>query len=322
MPRKKKRNFNPYTPLVSPASGLSTTDGRELSPNSVLDNFPCGSSLEVDASNTLEACDQTQENVTDEDEDVSALLSNLSLVGDESGDGSLPPAVLYFGWLFKSDVCAALKEISVAYIQQCYFGVSQFERFLTTSSEKRGVRDHMDFYQYPARSRKTRELPDYHVTAKYCGREKLPTQEYGKEFGHLLGTGSNVHIIGLFFTEKTFGFRVKLTPQQIPLFDEKDASTKCRSKSSAQTIPSKSHCDDKISRAHITIGCAPNVKAYQAGEDLKDLIDLETRVQSVFTADYTLENGDVLRQFGRFGDAFIVYLSKQFIVNAEFNFKT
>ena len=76
------------------------------------------------------------------------------------------------------------------------------------------------------------------------------------------------------------------------------------------------------SRAHITIGTAPLVHAAQTGEDLKDLVNLESRTaSSVFYTDYTLDNGDTLRQFGRYGDAFMLYLSKAFIVKGEFRFK-
>jgi hypothetical protein len=78
-------------------------------------------------------------------------------------------------------------------------------------------------------------------------------------------------------------------------------------------IPSKS-------RAHVTIGCSGKTKAVQTGKDLLDIIDLESRINSptpVFHQDFPIDSG-TLRQFGRHGDAFVIYPCHDFFVEATF----
>ena len=79
-------------------------------------------------------------------------------------------------------------------------------------------------------------------------------------------------------------------------------------------------------RAHITLGCAPRVKAFRTGEDLLDVIDLE-RQAAAKSSDVFVKNFDIigihppsiLRQFGRqYGDAFVIYFSHKVVTHAVF----
>ena len=57
----------------------------------------------------------------------------------------------------------------------------------------------------------------------------------------------------------------------------------------------------------------------QVGEDLMDIVDLE-KTSTTYT-DYKLPSG-ILRQFGSFGDAFVLYLHNALITEAKFYYKS
>lgn len=176
-----------------------------------------------------------------------------------------------------------------------------------------------------------------------------------------------IHLVGIVFTPRTLGVRVKLTSSQELIFDEKDdarnlrdiesnsskvqnlletelqsyaSSYKLHKKSfpncTLKTVPGTQLIFRKVSssfptnyvdqmksksRAHVTIGCAPNVAAKQTGDDLVDIVDLEGRSASTdsnFQSDYKLERG-TLRQFGRHANAFVLYPDTEMIVPGELN---
>jgi hypothetical protein len=155
-------------------------------------------------------------------------------------------------------------------------------------------------------------------------------------------------IVGLFITTKTFGYRVKLSREQDELFDPErkagcSTSPECTEKPSSCIIENKSkgkspkvhhpkeypgisfirqkeNFQPSNSRAHITIGCAPKVKPFHAGEDLLDIIDLEKRSSSsaALHHDFKIPSG-TLRQFGRNGDyAFAVYPDNRILAKSVF----
>lgn len=219
----------------------------------------------------------------------------------------------------------------------------------------------------------------YHITAKFLGRD--PDPSYQTLVHPFLQKMFYIRLIGIVFTPKSLGVRVKLSPAQQLIFDEKtDSKAGCKlaSISPEQTKKGISdveiqnqiqneiegysqalkkhkkvypHCklqknsstgiggNDKngiffkrsgdplslrttTSRAHITIGCAPNVKAMQTGEDLVDVIDLEQRPatssDSNFQQDFKIERG-VLRQFGKHANAFVLYSDTDMIVPGRFD---
>jgi hypothetical protein len=86
--------------------------------------------------------------------------------------------------------------------------------------------------------------------------------------------------------------------------------------------------NDNTSRAHITIGTARKVSPVQTGIDLLEIIDLERRAKkdkdsasssNLFVCDYPVEGG-ILRQFGRKGDAFVMYPCHNIVVDGIFNY--
>ncbi|XP_070570635.1 2',3'-cyclic-nucleotide 3'-phosphodiesterase-like [Ptychodera flava] len=64
-----------------------------------------------------------------------------------------------------------------------------------------------------------------HCTSKFCGRGKVPdSYKYLKnaDVSASLGAAFTTHIIGFFFTAKTFGARLKLTSRQVELWGQED----------------------------------------------------------------------------------------------------
>ena len=200
-------------------------------------------------------------------------------------------------------------------------------------------------YYQPSKKRKPNPL--LHVTAKYCGH--LPCSPYSEKAQACVGSEFSLAIVGLYFTDRSFGLRVKLTKEQDNLFDderklchqnslhsedEAQAQNSIATKDPSKEKHPRKHRHSKDypgisfvsqrenyqptnSRAHITIGCAPKVKAYKAGEDLLDIIDLERR-SSTLHHDYKIPGG-TLRQFGRHGDyAFMIYPQNRVMAKAVF----
>ncbi len=237
--------------------------------------------------------------------------------------------------------------------------------------------DPFEYYKRPAKRVKPTDELQYHVTAKFLGRE--PDPPYQTLVHPFLEKMFYIRLVGIVFTSKSLGVRVKLSPAQQLIFDEKtDAKAGCKLVSSSpgkingisdvdiqsqiqyeiegytQSLKKHKkvypHCKlqktgtgvgekyqnsmffkrswdplslrTTTSRAHITIGCAPNVKAMQTGEDLVDVIDLEhrpaTSSDSNFQQDFKIERG-VLRQFGKHANAFVLYSDTDMIVPGRFD---
>ena len=64
------------------------------------------------------------------------------------------------------------------------------------------------------------------------------------------GSSTELSVVGLMVTPRTFGARVELTPEQLKLWPEG-------------------------SRAHVTLGCAAQVEAVQTGLDLLEILALQ-----------------------------------------------
>lgn len=90
--------------------------------------------------------------------------------------------------------------------------------------------------------------------------------------------------------------------------------------------PQKENFHPTESRAHVTLGCAPQVNAVQTGLDLQEIIDMEVS-SFVHHQDFTIGGKDVpratLREFKVHDDfgstAFVVYPSEEMVAEATFN---
>ncbi|CAL8088000.1 unnamed protein product [Orchesella dallaii] len=287
-------------------------------------------------------------------------------IGDVDLD-CIPKNVLYYGWFFTPETSSIINTVVMHFYKVCYNQVSQFQRFILSCCKDADIRDPFEYYKRPGKRVKPDDELKYHITAKFMGRTlDLQYQPLVQPF---LKKIFRIHLVGIVFTPKTLGVRVKLTHAQKLVFDEKDEyktgrklsiskddnslfqnqiqdeldsydqlkkkrTSQCKLKAHDNShsltdkvvfkpfkITSPSDPPVTTSRAHITIGIAPNVKPKQTGDDLVDIIDLEQRpvaASTNFQQDFKIEHG-ILRQFGRHGNAFVVYPDLEMIVPGEFN---
>lgn len=97
-----------------------------------------------------------------------------------------------------------------------------------------GVTDPVTFYRHP-RAKKSSDF-QYHVTAKFLGREE--NKEYSSLAEKFTGTKFDIHLVEMFFTDKSCGIRVDLTRTQKVLFDERDGGD-CPSLATSDDLPSR-----------------------------------------------------------------------------------
>lgn len=218
--------------------------------------------------------------------------------------------------------------------------------------------DPFEYYKKPGKKTKTDADKMYHMTAKFLARKQhVPYQHLVQSF---CDKSFRIHLIGLVFTPRTLGIRARLTRGQQLIFDEKDtpenssqlidynssdvynqiekeikkglaphrrSNPKCKfkEKEGDECVTFKKYSRPNLepefkSRAHITVGCAPNVIPKQTGDDLVDIVDLENRASTRngnFQQDFKLKYG-TLRQFGRQGHAFVLYPEMEMIVPGSF----
>lgn len=77
-------------------------------------------------------------------------------------------------------------------------------------------------YQKPLDPETGRIDPYFHTTAKFCGRKDC--LEYWNKAGKYLGKPFDMHLVGLFFTKRTYGIRVKLTVEEQSIFEVDERS--------------------------------------------------------------------------------------------------
>jgi len=155
-----------------------------------------------------------------------------------------------------------------------------------------------------------------------------------------------MELVGFYFTNRTYGIRVKLTPDQEKLFENNFRLTSTTTSSPDESLhenlemsnsyPGLSFVpieDDTIppttNKPHITIGCAPGVAAVTTGTDLMKIISYELDLDNSLIDNTTLtinidgqsytDDVSLYRSEDNFTDeAFVIYPSMKILVNAIF----
>jgi hypothetical protein len=247
---------------------------------------------------------------------------------------------LFYGWFYNEDVSNSLKLISQKYLAYCYDFIPEFNSFLDKAIyDSNSSSDPFAYYMKPVDPNTGRVDPYYHTTSKFCGGNDC--SDYGGKVNKLLGKRYQMHLVGLFFTLRTYGVRVKLTADEQEVFeiderrnslqaaryaDIKNNSLESKNVTSSDSEeheyegyfhsgtvsnhplypginfePQTTDFHPTESRAHITMGCAEKVDAVQTGLDLLEIIDLEISTH-VFHQDFTIGGGDIpLATFRQFG---------------------
>ncbi|XP_076851540.1 2',3'-cyclic-nucleotide 3'-phosphodiesterase [Brachyhypopomus gauderio] len=150
--------------------------------------------------------------------------------------------------------------------------------FLKTLDTLQAFKKHLS--EFTGEAEKEVDLEQYfqtktplHCTAKFCdygkadGSKEYVEQQVVKDaYDH----ASELAVVGLMVTPRSFGARVKLTPEQLQLWppgaDKEDAPAS--SLPGIESLPVGS-------RAHVTLGCAAGVEAVQTGLDLLEVLAMQ-----------------------------------------------
>jgi len=247
-----------------------------------------------------------------EDNNIIAKYSVSAATNEYPDSRNVPQGPLFYGWFYDKTVSDSLKLISQKYLAVCYDYVPEFSSFLDRNMYFANVSNPFAYYVKPS-DPDTRVIdPFYHTTAKFCGR--LPCPEYAAKVAKVLGKSFQMHIVGLFFTKRTYGYRIKLTSHEQDIFEVDERKNSLQTATVSEVLDnqiqnSSSPIDGTVheyegyfhsgktpnhplypgihfepqptdfhpteSRAHVTIGCAPKVQPQQTGLDLVEIVDLE-----------------------------------------------
>lgn len=191
------------------------------------------------------------------------------------------------------------------------------------------ISDPFAYYQKPLDPETGRMDPYFHTTAKFCGRKDC-LDYWNKSGKKYLGKRFDMHLVGLFFTNRTFGLRVKLTREEQSIFEVDERSntfqaaveTNHHFENRSDLLEPVGHVyegyfhshQEKVeshplypgihfvpqdkdfhpteSKAHVTLGCGKDVSPEQTGLDLLEIIDLEIS-GGVYHRDFNIGGGDL-----------------------------
>ena len=240
--------------------------------------------------------------------------------------------ILYFGWFLDESTASSLERIAKSYLTQAIDEEQEISYFIGNVSENKNVSDPAEYFVKPLDPNTQEYDPYFHVTAMFCGNN-ISCSNYYDKVRSSLGQTFETQIIGFYFTERTFGARILLSEEQEELFDVEETSRSRKSfKKHAKLIkdanypgitfvPQDLNFHPTSSRAHLTLGCAPEVQAVVTGLDLLEIVEYEININETFYKDYILSEIGTLRQYGENDTSamsFVLYPKYKMLVNATF----
>ncbi|XP_017309115.1 2',3'-cyclic-nucleotide 3'-phosphodiesterase [Ictalurus punctatus] len=175
-----------------------------------------------------------------------------------------PALPMFYGWFLLSEVEEKIKCSTMEFLKT----LDTLEAFKKQISEFTGDADkEVDLEQYFQT-----KIP-LHCTTQFCDYGKA---EGAKEYAELqvvknsIDTQTELSVVGLIVTPRTFGARVSLTPEQLSLWPTgaDKVGIPQADLAGVETLPVGS-------RAHVTLGCAAGVEAVQTGIDLLEILILQ-----------------------------------------------
>ena len=217
------------------------------------------------------------------------------------------PRAIYYAWFFNEADSRKISNIAEGYLEKAFLEIDIFS------------------HQFSDYSRKKLTL---HVTASYGNN--LQMKKY-------VGRCYPIHIIGYVITPDTLGARVKLTDEQLELWDIDDNEQRPEDKfwpdyynePLPELFDKNNEEEDRIqivnqedtsflkgNRAHITIGTAPKIKPIITGFDLMDIVYCEKHYKNDNNHTYTLSDDSVLKYFG--DERWVIYPKTKLIAESFF----
>lgn len=127
------------------------------------------------------------------------------------------PSPLFYGWFFNETIATRLKEITTDYIENFYENVDPVQVFLKNVSALAGIENPLEYYTKPLDPNTGAYDKFFHITSFYCGTGDC--SNYTRQVGEYLEQIFSTHMVGVFFTPRTYGIRVNLTSLQREIFD-------------------------------------------------------------------------------------------------------
>ncbi|MCJ8739119.1 hypothetical protein PDJAM_G00043500 [Pangasius djambal] len=185
-----------------------------------------------------------------------------------------PALPLFYGWFLSSEVEEKIKCSTMEFLKT----LDTLEAFKKHISEFTGDADkEVDLEQYfltKAPLHCTTEFCDY---GKAEGAKEYAEQQVVKDS---CGTATELSVVGLIVTPRTFGARVSLTPEQLSLWPTgaDKVGIPPADLPGVEALPVGS-------RAHVTLGCAAGVEAVQTGIDLLEILILQQGEEKAVTVE-------------------------------------
>jgi 2',3'-cyclic-nucleotide 3'-phosphodiesterase len=243
----------------------------------------------------------------------------------------MPENIFFFGWFLNETTASSLERVTKLYFEQAISEIPEVESFMQHLTSPLNITDPSLYFTKPLDPNTNDPDPFFHITAMFCGAENIDCSDYYEKAKDFLDTTFETNLIGLFFTERTFGIRVLLTESQEELFDrdEEMLAVKLLGESRAQEanypgIEFQSQKEDfhpTSSGAHITLGCAPGIPAVETGPDLLEIVENEISLNETYYKDFMLEGIGTLRQYGDGQSesiSFVFYPKNKMVVTGTF----
>ncbi|CAG7834595.1 unnamed protein product [Allacma fusca] len=252
------------------------------------------------------------------------LLAATYVTAQDTEKQQMP---LFYGWFFNDIIAAGLKNITDGHLNSLYSDVPAVQNFLRKVSNQSQITDPLKYYAKPLDPNTGNFDPFYHITAKYCGGKDC--SNYTRQIEKYMKQNFSTDLVGVFFTPRTFGIRVNLSQIQEDIFGMEVSGVAGTDSVTPNLEAIKDYPgidflpqdEDNFhptdSRAHVTLGCAPNVSAVTTGEDLLKILAFEKN--ETFCGEVvSAEHGNLI-QMGTDCDIFVYYLEEKMIANATFD---
>lgn len=129
---------------------------------------------------------------------------------------------LFYGWFFNETIASGLRNITSDYLAKLYGNVDRVQQFLRNESTMAGIENPLQYYTKPVDPNTGNFDPYFHITTYYCGTEDCTS--YTNRVARYLNQIYATHLVGVFFTPRTYGIRVNLTSVQREIFDINETS--------------------------------------------------------------------------------------------------
>ncbi|MCI4384907.1 hypothetical protein PGIGA_G00044190 [Pangasianodon gigas] len=185
-----------------------------------------------------------------------------------------PALPLFYGWFLISEVEEKIKCSTMEFLKT----LDTLEAFKKHISEFTGDADkEVDLEQY------FQTKTPLHCTTEFCDYGKAEgAKEYAEQqvVKDSCGTGTELSVVGLIVTPRTFGAHVSLTPEQLLLWPTgaDKVGIPPADLPGVEALPVGS-------RAHVTLGCAAGVEAVQTGIDLLEILILQQGEEKAVTVE-------------------------------------